>query len=110
MADGGNVGRIPGDSGHGRARGAGQKKEEMEGVPFYRLPMAGRHRGGGNLAGKRRRCTAPWQRCWFAPGHQRCCAREACRRARLQGQAHGQLAAGGLGAAALPVPREQEGA
>jgi hypothetical protein len=55
------VGRIPSDSGPRRARGAGQKKEEMEGVPFYRLPMAGRHYGGGNLVGKRRRRFCLWR-------------------------------------------------
>jgi hypothetical protein len=46
------VGRISGDSGHGRARGAGEMKEEREGVPFYILPAAGMHRGGRNLTGK----------------------------------------------------------
>jgi hypothetical protein len=44
---------IPGDSGHGRAWGAGQKKEDDEGIQFHLLPMVERHRGGGNLAGKK---------------------------------------------------------
>jgi hypothetical protein len=55
MAAGGPVGRIPGDSRHGEARGVGEKKEKVVGVLFYRLPMAEMHRGGGNLAGRRRR-------------------------------------------------------
>jgi hypothetical protein len=60
------VGRIPSDSGHGRARRAGQKKEDDEGIRFWGLPAARTHRGSRNLAGKgwrrsvprRRRCSA----------------------------------------------------
>jgi hypothetical protein len=47
------VGRIPGDSEHGRAQGLGQKKEDDEGIRFHSLPMVERHRGGGNLARKK---------------------------------------------------------
>jgi hypothetical protein len=45
-----------GNLGHEREQGAGEWREDNEGVPFHRLIMAGRHRGGGNLAEKRRRC------------------------------------------------------
>jgi hypothetical protein len=31
---------------------AGEKKEEIEGNPFYRLPMAEMHRGSRSLIGK----------------------------------------------------------
>jgi hypothetical protein len=54
MAAGCTVGRIPVDSRHGRARGAGEKKEDNEGIQFHLLPMAERHCGCGILAEKRR--------------------------------------------------------
>jgi hypothetical protein len=47
------VGWIPGDSRHGRPWGAGEKKEDDEGIRFHLLPMVERHRGGGNLTGKK---------------------------------------------------------
>jgi hypothetical protein len=46
MSAGSTVCRIPGDSGHGRARGAGQKKENDEGIRFYTLLVAETRRGG----------------------------------------------------------------
>jgi hypothetical protein len=50
----GAVGRIPGDFGHDRLLEAGEKKEEIEGVPFCVLPEVGMHRGDGILPVKLR--------------------------------------------------------
>jgi hypothetical protein len=38
--------QIPDVLGHGRSRGAGQKKEDDEGIRFHTLLTAGMHRGG----------------------------------------------------------------
>jgi hypothetical protein len=45
------AGQNSDDLGHERARGAGELREEVEGNPFYRLPIAKEHRGGWNLIG-----------------------------------------------------------
>jgi hypothetical protein len=42
------VGRVPGDSGHGRVRGVGQEKEDKEGIRFYTLLVAQMRHGGCN--------------------------------------------------------------
>jgi hypothetical protein len=46
MAGSSTIGRIPDDSEHGRARRAGEKKEEREGVPSDGLPTAEEDLGG----------------------------------------------------------------
>jgi hypothetical protein len=43
------VGQNSRDLGHGRARKVGEKREEVEGVPFYTLLAAEMHRGGRSL-------------------------------------------------------------
>jgi hypothetical protein len=53
MAAGCTVGRIPGDSGHKRAWGAGEKKEDVEGIRFYTLHVVEMRRGGRILPEKR---------------------------------------------------------
>jgi hypothetical protein len=44
--------QIPSVLGHGRAQGAGQKKDDDEGVLFYLLLAANIDRNGWNLTGK----------------------------------------------------------
>jgi hypothetical protein len=48
MAAAGTAGRIPGNSGQGRVQGAGQKREDDEGIQFYTLLVAEMCRGGRN--------------------------------------------------------------
>jgi hypothetical protein len=70
MAAGCTVGRIPGDSGHGRAWGAGEKKEDDEGIRFYTLLVVEMRRGG-RISPKKRAAThcseqasSPRRQCW----------------------------------------------
>jgi hypothetical protein len=44
--------------GHGRSRGAGQKKEDDEGIQFYLLPVAEGTESAGFDSRRRRRRTA----------------------------------------------------
>jgi hypothetical protein len=61
------VGRIPDVLGHERPRGAGQKKEDNEGIRFHTLLTAKMHCGGRILPEKLRQrfCPAsvPGRRC-----------------------------------------------
>jgi hypothetical protein len=61
------VGRIPSVLGHGRLRGAGQKKEDDEGIRFHTLLTAGVHLGGRISPEKLRRRFCPA----FVPGRRR---------------------------------------
>jgi hypothetical protein len=68
------VGWIPSDSRHGRPRGAGEKKEDDEGIRFYTLLVAEMRRGGRNRWRKERwrfcPASVPDQRCWAGAAYR----------------------------------------
>jgi hypothetical protein len=53
--------QFPEVLGHGRSQGAGKKKGEREGNPFYTLLAAGMHHGGQSRSRKKRRQSVPWR-------------------------------------------------